>query len=75
MVYSMRSCGSGYTSIETFTTLMNLPKPMTKKNDDNAVVLKSNQNVRTITEAVTSVAKDNAMIWKCLPKTDFANST
>ena len=31
VIYSMRSCGQGFSSIEKFTTLMNMPTPMTKK--------------------------------------------
>ena len=32
MVYAMRNIGQGYTSLEQFSALMNMPKPMTKKN-------------------------------------------
>ena len=31
IVYAMRACGQGYSGIETFTTLMDMPKPMTIK--------------------------------------------
>ena len=49
----MRSCGSGYTSIEKFMILLNLPKPITKTTFDIAV--------RTITEVVTSAGKDTML--------------
>ena len=34
MVYAMRACGNGYSGIEKFTTLMNMPPPMTANNYD-----------------------------------------
>ena len=37
MVYAMRSCGQGYSGIETFTTLMDMPKPMTANNYDKII--------------------------------------
>ena len=36
-VYTMRSCGQGYAGLERFTSLMNLPKPMTPNNFDKIV--------------------------------------
>ena len=33
-VYSMRSCGQGYSGIQKFCALMNMPKPMTANNFD-----------------------------------------
>ena len=32
--YSMRAIGKGYSELETFTSLMNLPKPVTANNYD-----------------------------------------
>ena len=37
LVYAMRAIGQGYSSIEKFTALMNLPKPMTSNNYDKTV--------------------------------------
>ena len=36
-VYSMRSCGQGYAGLERFTSLMNMPKPITANNFDKIV--------------------------------------
>jgi len=33
----MRACGQGFSGLETFTSLMNLPKPMTANNYNNIV--------------------------------------
>ena len=49
IIYSMRSIGQGYAGLEKFTTTMNLPSPVTKKN--------YNASVNVITKAVTEVAK------------------
>ena len=61
IVYSMRSCGQGHSSIQKFTTLMNMPMPMTQKS--------YNATVKRITETVTEVAKetmsDGANAIKC----------
>ena len=38
MVYTMRSCGQGYAGLQTFTTLMNMPKPMTANNCNKCIV-------------------------------------
>ena len=37
IVYAMRSCGQGFSGIEKFTSLMNMPKPMTRNNYDKIV--------------------------------------
>ena len=37
IIYAMRSCGQGHAGIDTFTTLMNMPKPMTLKNYNGIV--------------------------------------
>ena len=37
VVYAMRACGQGHPGLETFTSLMNLPKPMTINNYDKIV--------------------------------------
>ena len=49
----MRSCDQGYSGIETFTTLMNLPKPMTQRNYDTIVDLEM--------ECVKSVAEETML--------------
>ena len=33
----MRACGQGYAGLETFTSLMNMPKPITANNYDKIV--------------------------------------
>lgn len=37
IVYAMRSCGQGYSGISTFSTLMDMPRPMTANNYDKIV--------------------------------------
>ena len=37
IVYSMRACGQGHAGIETFTSLMNMPRPMTANNYDKII--------------------------------------
>lgn len=49
-VYGMRSCGQGYAFLEKFTSLLDMPRPMTKKNFN--VLLKK------VTEAVIEVANE-----------------
>ena len=46
----MRSIGQGYASIEKFTTLLNLPKPMTQKSFD--------KSVKWLLKATTTVAEE-----------------
>ena len=50
IIYAMRSIGQGYSSLGKFTTLMDMPSPMTVKNYDRAV--------QHITEAVVNVAEE-----------------
>jgi len=38
MVYAMRACGQGFAGIETFTTMMDMPKPMIQNNYDKVVI-------------------------------------
>ena len=49
IIYSMRACGQGYASVETFTTLMDMPKPMTK-NNYKSVVLKFIESAKEVAE-------------------------
>lgn len=51
IVYSIRSIG--YSGLEKFSALMNLPSPMSKKN--------YNGSVKVITDAVTTVAKETML--------------
>jgi len=44
MIYTMRACSQGYAGIEKFTTLMDMPKPMTK-NDYNKTIKKLTETV------------------------------
>ena len=50
LIYSMRSIGQGYASIEKFTTLMNMPKPMTQNS--------FNKSVKSILKATSTVAEE-----------------
>ena len=49
-VYGMRSCGRGYTSLEKLTALLNMPRPLTKKN--------YNIIIKKVTAAVIEVANE-----------------
>ena len=49
-MYTMRTLGHGYTGIQTFTNLMNIPIPMTEKN--------YNRTAKKIGGVVQKVAKD-----------------
>ena len=46
----MRAIGQGYSGLEAFTSLMNLPKPVTANNYDNII----NRLVKT-TKAVADI--------------------
>ena len=37
IIYAMRACGQGHASIEKFSTLMDMPRPMTQNNYDKVV--------------------------------------
>ena len=50
IIYTMRSIGQGYSSIQKFTALMNMPQPMTQKNYD--------RSVKIISEVVQDVAEE-----------------
>jgi len=53
----MRNIGQGHASIKKFTTLMNMPSPMTVKNYDLAVSKIHVVNIaeQTMTEAVKEI--------------------
>ena len=53
--YSMRAIGKGYSELETFTSLMNLPKPVTSNNYDKIF----NKWVKA-TEAVIDITMQDA---------------
>ena len=53
--YSMRAIGQGYSGLETFTSLMNLPKPVTANNYDKII----NRLVK-ITKAVADITMQDA---------------
>ena len=59
VIYAMRNIGQGHASIKKFTTLMNMPSPMTVKNYDLAVskITKHVVNIaeQTMTEAVKEI--------------------
>lgn len=55
MVYAMRACGQGHGGMETFTSLMNMPKPMTQKNYDKMAV-RVKDAVKKVAEATMSDA-------------------
>ena len=41
LVYTMRSLGQGYSGIKTFTSLMNMPQPMTENNYEKVINIMS----------------------------------
>ena len=55
----MRSCGQSYAGIEKFTSLMNMPRPITKNNYDKSanVIMKATHTVaeETIADAVEEI--------------------
>ena len=55
--YSMRAIGQGYPGLETFTSLMNLPKPVTANNHDKII----NKLVKT-TKAVVDITMQDACV-------------
>ena len=50
IIYAMRACGQGHAGVEKFTTLMDMPKPMTKNN--------YNKVVKKLVTATETVAKE-----------------
>jgi len=56
----MRACGQGYAGVETFTTLMNMPKPMTE-NNYKSVVLKFVESTKEVAEETMSDATQDVM--------------
>ena len=63
IVYSMRAIGQGFAGLETFTTLMNMPRPMTKNNYNKiassfAKVTETVAN-ETMEEAVNDIKESN----------------
>ena len=56
MVYTMRACGQGHAGVEKFTTLMDMPKPMTKNNYNKIV-----KKLVTVTETVTKETMSDAI--------------
>ena len=57
-VYTMRVLGHGHSSIEKFTSLMNMPKPMTQNNYDK-VVTKIANITKIVAEGTMSDAADD----------------
>ena len=55
-IYTMRTLGIGYSGIQKFTTLMNMPKPMTSKNYDKLVL-----KIANITEEVAQETMADAV--------------
>ena len=67
-VYTMRTLGHGYAGIEQFTTLMNMPKPMTEKN-----YRKTAKKIRDVVEEVgKNTMKDGAEELHEKAKKDYA---
>ena len=56
----MRACGQGYASVETFTTLMDMPKPLTK-NNYKSVVLKFVESAKEVAEETMADAMVQCM--------------
>ena len=42
IIYSMRACGQGFSGLEKFTSLMNIPKSMTENNYNKLIKLSLN---------------------------------
>nr|XP_047137518.1 uncharacterized protein LOC124814020 [Hydra vulgaris] len=57
-VYTMRTLGLGHSGIEMFTTLMNMPKPMTPKNYDKLVLKITNIIEEVAQETMTDAVSD-----------------
>lgn len=55
LVYSMRSIGQGYGGIQKFTSLMDMPKPMTQNNYDK-IIVKLKNIVKSVAEETMSDA-------------------
>ena len=56
MVYTIRACGQGHAGVEKFTTLMDMPKPMTKNNYNKIV-----KKLVTVTETVAKETMSDAI--------------
>ena len=56
IVYSMRAIGQGYNSLETFMTLMDMPRPMTKNNYNKIA-----SNFAKVTETVANETMEEAI--------------
>ncbi|XP_065650235.1 uncharacterized protein LOC136078392 [Hydra vulgaris] len=57
-VYTMRTLGIGHSGIKRFTTLMNMPKPMTPKNYDKLVLKITNITEKVAQETMTDAVSD-----------------
>ena len=57
IVYTMRTMGHGHSGVEKFTSLMNMPKPMTRNNYDKLVTKIANIT-KTVAEYTMSDAAD-----------------
>ena len=57
-VYTMRVLGHGNSGIEKFTSLMNMPKPMTQNNYDKIAAKILNVTKAVAEETMSDAAKD-----------------
>ena len=54
----MRACGQRYSGIKTLTTLMDMPKPMTAKNNDKLSKRYSSVSKEIAEETMSDAAKE-----------------
>ena len=54
----MRACGQGYAGLEKFTSLMNMPKPMTHNNFDKIVKIVSHCSKAVARETMNDAAEE-----------------
>lgn len=58
IVYTMRSCGLGYSGIERFTSFMNMPRPMTRNNFDKITNLCKVASKKVAEKSMQDAAKE-----------------
>ena len=58
MAYTFRTLGHGYSSMKKFTTLMNMPKPMTSKNYNKLMTMIKNTSQIVAEETMEDAAEE-----------------
>lgn len=72
MTYTMRSIGQGHSGMEKFTSLMDMPKPMTRNNYDKLVKKLSNVTKLVAEETMNDAAKE---ICSDAPDSEVVNTS